>query len=64
MIYKGYDISAKVWRKGRSLPLYQGSSVISRGALKLTQFYGQAGVKNGPGRGYMGKGDKKRRLDT
>ena len=36
-------------------------SVIGKGVLKLTQFWDWEGVKSGPGKGYMGKSDRKRR---
>lgn len=36
-------------------------SVIGRRGLKLSQFGDRGGVKSGPGRGYMGKSDRKRR---
>lgn len=39
------------------------TKIIGRAGLKLTQFGDQGCVQSGPSRGYMGKSDRKRRLE-
>lgn len=48
-------------REGVCHSTERAHSVIGRGGLKLSQFGDRGGEKSGPGRGYMGKSDRKRR---